>query len=160
MTGTITVRDAVPSDRPLLVEYMAGLQDTEHALHANRLPGAEIADGFLALEEKRVAKDHGRVFVAEVDGEPAGFLLCYQEPGEAYITADEKPYGWIGDIFVAADFRGSGVAPALMAAAEDHFRAQGIKVVRLGVLHANDRARAAYAKLGFAPYADTLEKYL
>jgi len=140
--------------------FMAALQDYEATLHDNRLPGGAVADGFLAMEADKAARRNGRVLVAEADGVPAGFLICFQAAGDPYVTSAEKPYGWIADFFVHADHRGNGAGRALMDAAEAHFRAHGITVVRLQVLHANTRARAAYDRLGFTPYEQIVEKYL
>jgi ribosomal protein S18 acetylase RimI-like enzyme len=56
-------------------------------------------------------------------------------------------------MFVMPDWRGKGVARALMQAAIDHAASRGgITVVQLEVTHGNDPATALYESLGFQAY--------
>ena len=83
-----------------------------------------------------------------------------------YFSADDPSYGYIADdvpelnISVIADWRGSGVGRALLHAALDIAREQGIARVGLSVEHGN-RAAKLYYEQGFtfheeAGDADTL----
>ena len=54
-------------------------------------------------------------------------------------------------MWVAPGYRGRGVADALVAAVCDLARAAGASSVTLWVTEVNDRARAFYRRLGFAP---------
>lgn len=75
-------------------------------------------------------------------------------------TADSNVHGYVNDIYVVPERRGSGLAQALLRAAEDHLASTGITRVRINVLAANAMARRAYEKHGFEPYEVMYEKRL
>jgi GNAT superfamily N-acetyltransferase len=80
--------------------------------------------------------------VAVVGDEIAGFVS---------LNGDE-----VEQVFVAAAHRGSGIADALMADAEDRLRAAGHRTAWLAVVGGNARARRFYERLGWSdagPYA-------
>jgi ribosomal protein S18 acetylase RimI-like enzyme len=155
------VRDYRESDRAAVIEALVGLQDHEVALHDTRLPGREIAEPYLAQLLGIVDRQSGAMFVAELGGGFAGFLACYIADDDAIAeTPDSNRYGYVSDIFVVPDRRGSGVAQALLAAAERHLATTGVARLRIGVLAANRIACRAYEKHGFEPYEIIYEKRL
>ena len=100
---------------------------------------------------RRAADNEGVVLVAEDDGEVIGFAS-----GEVYRrTRDERfevidyVNGEVTELYVAPQARRRGVATALLAALDDHFRKQGCGVVRIEVFAPNAAARAFYANLGY-----------
>lgn len=66
-----------------------------------------------------------RVFVAKVQGEIAGFISVDDE-GENFITEDEKMVNICGAFF-KEEFRGSGMAEALLSHVCNIFKREGIK---------------------------------
>ena len=81
-------------------------------------------------------------FVAEADG-----LV-----GLAHVRAFARPLsatvgGFMDDLFVAPDVRGTGVADALIAAVRAHGVAQGWSVIRWITAEDNARARAVYDRV-------------
>ena len=58
------------------------------------------------------------------------------------------------------EYRGHGVADLLIAEAERFARSNGARLMRLGVLHGNGRARTFYSRHGFREYARVLTKSL
>jgi GNAT superfamily N-acetyltransferase len=58
----------------------------------------------------------------------------------------------VGDFYVTADHRGTGLARELMARAAQRAREVGCPELTLDVDVENDRALAFYEKLGFEPY--------
>jgi len=77
--------------------------------------------------------------VAEVDGEIVGSL---------HISPSRHGFGEIG-MAVRSEWRGRGVGSALMAAAIDWARGNGLHKLSLGVFAHNDAAIALYRKFGF-----------
>ena len=73
--------------------------------------------------------------VAAVDGEVGGFVM---------VAGDE-----VEQVYVAADFRGKGVAGVLMHEAERLVAASGHEQAWLAVVPGNPRARAFYEKAGW-----------
>ena len=55
----------------------------------------------------------------------------------------------LGQIFVDAAYRGSGLAKPLLAAAERRMAEQGVAEAELHCLHGNDRARRFYERNGW-----------
>jgi ribosomal protein S18 acetylase RimI-like enzyme len=65
---------------------------------------------------------------------------------------DERPQEWhLVGMWVAPDSRGQGVADRLVEAVCEQARQAGAGAVTLWVTEVNDRARAFYRRLGFAP---------
>ncbi|MHA6324584.1 GNAT family N-acetyltransferase [Roseivivax sp. CAU 1753] len=97
--------------------------------------------GFSEASEFDALDDTATHLLARDDGRPVGCARLFLSDGE----------GRIGRICVHRDARGRGIGAALVTAAVDHFRAQGVAVVALG---AQVRAMRFYAGLGFVAYGD------
>jgi GNAT superfamily N-acetyltransferase len=82
-----------------------------------------------------------RFFVARVDGVDCGFFSGF--PGENGV-------GMVEDLYTRDDFRGRGVASALIAACVDHARARGAGPVLIGA-RPDDTPKQMYAAMGFRP---------
>lgn len=95
-------------------------------------------------------------FIAEVESTRAGLL--WFGPKRNLITGEDE--GWIWNVTVEPQFRGRGLAKALMNHAETHARALGYRFVGLCVATHNDRARALYQRLGYEEHTLTLRKPL
>ena len=102
---------------------------------------------------KGIEERGGATFIAKRSGEPVGFIMCtMEEDSGAYVKPSRRRWGYVNDVYVADDARGAGVADALMNAAEVHCRALGATSMKLFVLANNERARAFYERIGWAPY--------
>lgn len=93
----------------------------------------------------------GRLFIAERDGRPVGYLM---------MTIGDGPATWeVGDVVaeietmsVLPSERSSGVGKALMDAALAAAEAAGAKAVGVGVVHTNTDAIRFYERAGFEPF--------
>jgi len=131
---TATAQD-IPALLPLVEQYwrfeaIEGFDATEVAALLRRV----IADPAL-----------GRLWVADVDGQPAGYLLAVfvfslEHQG---LTAE------IDELFVAPQYRGRGLGLGLLAAAEAAFRIAGCTNVALQIGRDNEAARAFYRSHGY-----------
>jgi GNAT superfamily N-acetyltransferase len=65
-----------------------------------------------------------------------------------------------GQIFVSRDFRGTNVAPTLMAAAERKMAHRGIAEAELHCVVGNDRARRFYERMGWTCQGEIWEPVL
>ena len=155
----IQVRPSTDADSDRLVEAVIDEQEYERKLHDSRLPGAAIAVAYLRQIEKSAVQNDGSIWVAELDGVFAGFAACWVEH-ECNVaeTADSNRFGYIADTYVIPRLRGRGVVAHLLAAAEAHLRALGVRRIRIGALAANASALRAYAKHGFEAYEVVMEK--
>lgn len=148
-------------DRAAVIAALGALQDYEASLHDSRLTGAAVAEAYFEAMLAILARHSGALFVAEQDGRFAGFVACcVNEDDVLQETADSSRYGYIKDIFVMPERRGSGLVQSLLAAAERHLAPTGVTRVRIGVLAANRIACRAYEKHGFEPYEIVYEKRL
>ncbi|MEG3437861.1 GNAT family N-acetyltransferase [Pannus brasiliensis CCIBt3594] len=163
MEPDLIIRNALLSDRSILVGFMEALQDSEREYHENRPTGARIGDAHLAYLEELALERDGRIYVAESAGEILGFLVCFIEEldaGDLHVDARERKYGYISDLYVLPQSRGRGVGAALMKAAECHFRGRGLSVVRVNTLADNRAAIEFYRAIDYGFYEITLEKRL
>lgn len=86
--------------------------------------------------------------LASAAGQPIGLLNAFL----GFSTFAARPLLNIHDIVVTADWRGRGVAQALLAWAEVQARALGCCKLTLEVLSANANAMRSYERAGFRPY--------
>jgi ribosomal protein S18 acetylase RimI-like enzyme len=155
-----TIRTAIPSDRPHLLQAVVELQDYERRLHATRLPGEEIADAYLDWMLKQAAEG-GAVLVAEIDDAFAGFVAGWIEQQHNIAeTPDSNRFGYISDICILPVYRGKRIANLLFAAFEQHLAQAGITYLWINVLAANTSARTSYERSGFGFYEVMYEKRL
>ena len=88
------------------------------------------------------------VFIAYVDGDPAGIAICF----EVFSTFQCKPVLNIHDVVVVRTHRGKGVCRLLLEAVEDFAVESGCCKITLEVLEGNKVAQQAYRNFGFSGY--------
>jgi len=88
-----------------------------------------------------VAVDKDGILVAEVDGEAVGYISCRPDR--------ESGIGWIANFAVLPAHQKRGLGRALMDAALDYLRQQGMEYVKIEALEQNEIAPRFYSKLGF-----------
>jgi ribosomal protein S18 acetylase RimI-like enzyme len=131
------IRDATDADRPLVRElFREFMHELEDAPHRD-----DDTEEDLAKIERRLGNDL-HVLIAEHDGAAAG--LAVAEKAGARV-------GYLGTLYVRPVARGTGVASELVREVVARLGAQGVEVLELDVLAANESARAIYERWGFAP---------
>jgi GNAT superfamily N-acetyltransferase len=86
------------------------------------------------------------VFLAYVDGRPAGIATCFR----GFSTFAARPLINVHDLAVLPEHRGQGVGRRLLGAVEAEARRLGCCKVTLEVQENNTRARRVYEGAGFA----------
>jgi GNAT superfamily N-acetyltransferase len=135
----IEVRAAAPADIPALVPLV------EQYWRFEAIGGFD-AQGVATLLRRVVADPAlGRVWLASIDGQPAGYLLAVfvfslEHQG---LTAE------IDELFVAPQYRGRGLGMRLLAAGEAAFRIAGCTQVALQIGRDNSAARSFYRSHGY-----------
>lgn len=115
---------------------------------------AENMEAFLAshyrpeLQTAELRDPRNLYLLAEVSGVPAGFALLRDGTREQGVEG-ERPLN-LARLYVDRPFLGAKVGAALMARCLEEGRARGHDVLWLGVWEHNARARAFYARWGFA----------
>lgn len=155
----VEIRSYEPADRPVVLRALIDLQNFEVPLHDSRLPGETTMEPYLDRMLRELEEGRGTIFIAELDGEFAGFVgWLVAEDDAVQETPDSNRYGYIKDIFVAPRHRSQGVAQRLLATAEQYLAKTGVTRLRLNVLANNLTARRAYERYGFEQYEMVYEK--
>ncbi|MBD2169043.1 GNAT family N-acetyltransferase [Calothrix membranacea FACHB-236] len=163
MPADFTIRHFQLQDRSDVAELMEELQDYERNLHSSRAPGELIANKHLAYLEKTVQQQNGRIYVAELNQEIIGFIVCCVEEleeGDLHLVEKERRYGYISDLYVLSKMRGKSVGVALIKTAEKHFLELDLEAVKVSLLHKNEAAANFYHNVGYQPYEVVYEKRL
>ncbi len=92
-----------------------------------------------------IAAHPSGIFVAEVDGRPAGFIAA--RPNY------ETGIGGIPDMAVHPAHQGRGIGAALMKTALDYLASQGMQYARIETLEQNAVGQKFYPRLGFEEIA-------
>jgi ribosomal protein S18 acetylase RimI-like enzyme len=111
----------------------------------------EAIEGFDATRMRKLLTrvledDHlGRVWLATVYGEPAGYLLAVY----VFSLEHQGVTAEIDEFFVLPAHRGLGLGHQMLAIAEAQFRVEGCTNVSLQLGRSNDAARKFYRSNGF-----------
>lgn len=138
---TLTLRPTRPEDAALILAFVRELADYEKLLH-------EVE----ASEEDFVRELFGpqpRVFcdIAEWEGAPAGFALWYY----TFSTFRGRQGIFLEDIFVRPEFRGRGIAKALMRRLARRCVDEALGRFEWNVLDWNAPAIRFYRSVGAVP---------
>jgi GNAT superfamily N-acetyltransferase len=112
------IRPYAPADDDWVLDCAVGLQEHERALHDTRLPGLPHSRAYLAMLRDVLADNHGIMLIAEnAGGERLGLVAGHvvDEPWPME-TRDSTRYGYVSDIFIKPEARGTGLAEALLDA--------------------------------------------
>ncbi|KRA14439.1 MULTISPECIES: GNAT family N-acetyltransferase [unclassified Lysobacter] len=144
----VTVRRAYLDD----LDALAPLFDRYRHFYTQRYDEA-VSRAFIA---QRLQREESVVFLAELDGAPAGFTQLY--PSFSSVRAARV---WVlNDLFVEADARRRGVAQALLNAAAEFARTDGAVRLELETDPDNATAQALYDASGWHRYDGTLRYHL
>jgi ribosomal protein S18 acetylase RimI-like enzyme len=141
----VAIRSAVSADRAFLSTLAERLADFDRPAWRSH---DEIADGdrralFEALDDPRPGTE---LFIAELDGAPAGCLLMWTL--EDYFS--QQWHAHVSVIAVSKVAEGHGVGRALLENAEKWARDRGHDSITLSVFEGNRRAQTLYERVGYA----------
>jgi len=143
------VREYAERDFGRVEDCFVELQEYERRLDDFLVEGRVVARRYLAYMFSRCAETEGRVFVAEESGRVVGFVTVWSRVRPRVIEEREYEYAYVSDLVVLPAHRGRGLGRALLVRAEEHARARGAKILRIGVLARNEPARGLYRSFGF-----------
>lgn len=133
------VRAATTADLPELCELLGQLFEQEADFHPDTRKQERALRAILAQPEA------GSLLVATLSGRVTGMVnLLF-----SISTAEGGPVAWLDDMVVHRDFRGQGMGPALLQAAQRHAHKQGCLRITLHTDHDNHVAQGIYEKAGF-----------
>lgn len=163
------------SDAPVRVRrVLAGDGDRVRALRLEALQDPAAGIAFLETYETAVARPQAfwderaaaaalssgsAQFIAELGSAWVGSVtVLVPEPAlpDYFGRVREAGTALLVAVYVAAEHRGRGILERLVDAGAEWAQRQGCGILFLDVHEDNSRARAAYARLGFAPTGGTI----
>jgi ribosomal protein S18 acetylase RimI-like enzyme len=156
--GDVRIRTALPADRDALVALIRILNTFEAALTQDRLVTRAAADAYHRSLLERIARQEGRLLVADVDGRVVGFMSLIVQEDQPFVREEVRRHGYVLDLVVDEEWRGQGIGRALLSEAERLTREKGLKRLVIGVVSGNDAAERLYEDCGFKIYAKAMLK--
>ncbi|MCH9695476.1 MAG: GNAT family N-acetyltransferase [Gammaproteobacteria bacterium] len=155
------IRDYNPeTDYAGLRACVVELQDFEYRIDPRYPDGESIVAEYIPDVLLRCRQYEGKVMIAELDGEVAGYAMIWTKVPGVDIEDGDFVCGRLADLAVLERFRGQGIGQRLIKAGETWARKQGVRFFRLGVMAKNSNARALYDKLGYEECQIEMEKEL
>ncbi len=142
----VTYRTAVEADFPLLAEMYARLNAYFYEM-GYRLPHPENVGQVWLDSFRRTLGRFSQVFVAEMDGEVVGFMLCRVKRVPAHMGG--VLVGELSDMWIVKKARRKGIGDKLSRLALDWLREQGVHSVEIQVLRDNEASWKLYERMGF-----------
>jgi GNAT superfamily N-acetyltransferase len=148
-TVQVVVRPAAPRDDGWLRRLFAEL----HGINASLDSRFALAEGweqvFASHLEHERQQRHGMTWLAEAGPDPAGFLMIDGHVDSPLFR--HRHWAEVLALYVVPEWRGRGVARALLAAGAEWAGEHGHDRLQLHVTASNSPARAFYAAAGFVP---------
>lgn len=152
---TARVRPASPADGPALYRHWMALREYNAAVDRRVILAPVSENEFLAGFAETLQRDGSVAFVAEVDGELAGFI----SGGLGLNQPDRLPerHATVGYLWVADSFRRRGLGRELFDAVAGWAGSQdGVSHFEMPVLAADTEAERFWQAIGFTPFIQRL----
>ena len=160
MTGynsNLQIREYESSDRAALldtlIEFQNYLAETDKKKDCRPFHDDSEVEKYLDQTLKDAKEREGKVFIALIDNEIAGFIQFIIDRHKDDIlyntTHGAGAHGWIGELYTKPEFRGQGIGKKLIEEAESYFKSNGCINSRIFVMSDNKLALSVYKKLGY-----------
>ena len=156
----ITIRPATAQD----YDDLCRIIEQVDALHRENVPHIfRKADG--AVRERAyilalLADEDQGIFVAEVDGQAAGFVHVAVRDTLPIPILVPRRLGFVDNLAVSQHFRRLGIGRALMQEAQRWATERGATEIELNVFEFNESAIAFYRSLGYETFSRRMGKRL
>ena len=149
LPADVHIRRATDADVPALGRLGALLLRLHYSFDTERFmaPRGDPEEGYAWFLGSQLREADAVVFVAEREGEIAGYVYAGLEP-QSWKELREAA-GFIHDIVVGDAHRGGGIAHALVDAASDWLKAHGAPRVILWTAERNHAAQRLFEHAGF-----------
>lgn len=144
--STVSYRETSEADFPTLVNWYIQLNNYFYRM-GYRLPQPDDVGQVWLDSFKRTLARFSNVYIAEMDGEPVGFMLCRLKRVPAYMGG--VLVGELSDMWIEDRARRMGIGDKLSRLALDWLREQGAHSVEIQVLKDNEASWKLYERMGF-----------
>lgn len=150
--------EAEVSDARMIAEelWLPLAREMEEVSDYNELAEGDVVTRSTDYREKRLAEEDYTVFIAEIEGEKAGFATVHDREHAPVFAKGTS--GEISELFVKKDFRRQGIAGELIDKAVKWCRNRGLEAVELSVDTGNSSARELYEGKGFREIRSRMRK--
>lgn len=160
----ITIREYTPSDYDYLliletdlIDAMAEMDPHKRFRSRKDFDAKKYFDALL----KNIDANDGIIYVAEVDGNVAGYIMGKIEEFSDVDSQNKYPtvQGYIEGLFVDEKYRSKGISTQLIQSMEKYFLSKGCKHSSVACIAVNEAARRLYEKNGYGEqYIDYIKK--
>jgi ribosomal protein S18 acetylase RimI-like enzyme len=156
------IRKYEEKDRKAVEQCIFELQEEEFARQPDywQTPEKTLENKYLDYLIKWAADSNGKLLIAEVDGNVAGYLAVIIEDDKDPSPAQQlTKKAYIPDFDVLRAYQKQGIGKKLVAVAEEYAKAHNCEYLSLDVTTGNP-AIDFYKKSGFQEYSTHLKKKL
>lgn len=154
---TISIRKALSGDLEALLPLIKAID----AHHVEIMPeNFKAFDGPtrpMELLEKKVASPDNALFIALDGSNVVGFVDVQKSATAPYPMFIQKDFALLDNLYVAPEFRGTGLAHTLLEKAKEWAKEQRFTSLQLKVYNKNEGAIRFYQKEGLMPLSTTFE---
>ena len=150
----LTIREYKSTGKVPVKFFIEKIQDfvitTDSIKRIRRQPGFS-AQG-LKNTLKLVRENNGKIYIAEDDGKPIGYIfgfVCDKQSEENLLEVVPSLIGQIEDVYVEPEYRGKNIGKLLFNKMEQYLKEKGCDSIWLEVFASNTTAHAAYLKMGY-----------
>jgi len=142
----VSYRLVEESDFPTIKEMYTLLNSYFYKM-GYRLPHPEnVGDSWLESVRRTLGR-FSNVFIAELDGQVVGFMLCRLKRVPSYMGG--VMVGELSDMWIDSSARRMGIGDKLSRLAMEWMHAQGAHSVEIQVLRDNEASWKLYERMGF-----------
>jgi len=144
--SSVSYRTATEADFPIITEMYTQLNTYFYQM-GYRLPHPENVGEVWLDSFKRTLGRFSNVFIAEVEGRVAGFMLCRLKRVPAYMGG--VMVGELSDMWIDQSARRMGIGDMLSRLALEWMHQQGAHSIEIQVLKDNEASWKLYERMGF-----------
>jgi ribosomal protein S18 acetylase RimI-like enzyme len=147
------------ADLPLVVTFVAAIQEHESATVPELKPSPEIAAAYTEMIMRNVREKDGVMLMARRATETVGFAAGWAEVDQDPCLEEEaRRHAYVSDIYVVEAIRRQRVGHQLLAALEVAMLERGCRRIPICAKATNLGAIACYQSAGYRPYEVVLWK--
>lgn len=160
----MVIRNYTTEDKDALIsalyQFQTYLAELDPLKRIQCQPG--FGEAYLEDVLKKVAQHQGTILVVEENKKVIGFATGYIEELSKYEQLAHIPIvsGYIPDVYVDPEFRGSGIGKQLMEKMEQYFKEKKCTMISFRVLRSNETAHEFYKTLGYEDREYIMEKMI